>query len=109
MDDLEKYINTPSPLDPLIRCFMVHYQFEAIHPFRDGNGRVGRVLLALMIYRWLGHSMPWLYLSAFFEKYRDEYIDNLYKVSTAGAWDGLIEFCLRGTFAQARDSIMRLS
>ena len=107
MGDLEKYINSKGHhCDPLIRCFLVHYQFEAIHPFRDGNGRVGQSTPWLMIYKWLGHSMPWLYLSAFFERYKDEYIDNLFRVSTEGAWSKWIEFGLRHD-SQANDSVAR--
>lgn len=108
MDQLEKYINqSDDDCDPLVKSFLVHYQFEAIHPFRDGNGRVGRLLLALMIYSAHGHSLPWLYLSAFFEDYREEYVGLLFKVSTDGAWDEWVEFCLRATITQARDSINR--
>lgn len=108
MANLERYINADDKrIDPLVRSFIVHYQFEAIHPFSDGNGRVGRSLLVLMVYKLHGHSMPWLYMSAFFERFRDEYIENLFKVSTEGAWSRWIEFCLRGVIAQARDSIRR--
>ncbi|HEY5314361.1 MAG TPA: Fic family protein [Pirellulales bacterium] len=108
MDNFEHYINSDHPrLDPLVRCYLVHYQFEAIHPFRDGNGRLGRVLLTLMISRRMHHSMPWLYLSAFFERYRDEYVSNLFAVSTKAHWSQWIEFCLRGTIEQANDSIRR--
>jgi Fic family protein len=108
MDDLENYMNFYDPkLDPLVRAFIVHYQFEAIHPFGDGNGRVGRLLLALMIYNWLDHSHPWLYLSAYFEAFKDEYMSNLFNISTRGAWTEWVEFCLRGTLSQANDSIRR--
>jgi cell filamentation protein, protein adenylyltransferase len=108
MDDLENYVNTYDPgVDQLVRAFIVHYQFEAIHPFGDGNGRVGRALLALMIYNWLDHSRPWLYLSAFFEAHKDEYIQRLFNVSARGEWLEWIEFCLRGTVMQANDSIRR--
>lgn len=106
MANLERYVNETSG-DPLVRCFITHYQFEAIHPFRDGNGRVGRALLALMAQHWHGHSMPWLYLSAFFERYKDEYIETLFNVSAKGAWSEWIEFCLRATIAQANDAIRR--
>lgn len=105
--DFERYANGTEGVDPLIRCFIAHYQFEAIHPFSDGNGRVGRALLALMIYSIFGHSHPWLYMSAFFERYKDEYIGKLFRVSTAGAWDGWIEFCLRGVISQGADSVRR--
>jgi Fic family protein len=108
MADLEKYMNTrDNRMNPLIQCFIVHYQFEAIHPFIDGNGRVGRALLALMIYKLMGHSKPWLYMSAFFERFKDEYVSNLYRVSTHGDWSKWIEFCLRGVIWQAQDSIRR--
>ncbi|MBI1899571.1 MAG: Fic family protein [Planctomycetia bacterium] len=108
MDDLEKYIHSDDHrYDPLVRVFLVHYQFEAVHPFADGNGRVGRALLALMVYQWTGHAMPWLYMSAFYERFRDEYVEDLLRVSTVGAWRPWMEFCLRGTIAQALDSIRR--
>ena len=108
LNALERYLNSDDKqYDPLVRCYIVHYQFEAIHPFVDGNGRVGRALLALMIYKWCNHFMPWLYMSPFYEKHKDEYIDNLFQVSTAGDWTRWIEFCLRGTISQAEDSIRR--
>ncbi len=67
--ELEKYFNEPKDeFDPLVRCFLAHYQLEAIHPFSDGNGRIGRVVLSLMIYKWCDLTMPWLYLSPFFEE-----------------------------------------
>ncbi|MEM9220089.1 MAG: Fic family protein [Cyanobacteria bacterium P01_F01_bin.150] len=106
--DLESLIHKEDvAIDPLILCFMVHYQFEAIHPFLDGNGRVGRLLLSLMIYQKCRLSKPWLYLSAFFDKYKDEYIDHLFRVSTTGDWQGWISFCLRGTIEQSKDALIR--
>ncbi|MDZ4684845.1 MAG: Fic family protein [Planctomycetaceae bacterium] len=106
--NFREYVNASDrTCHPLICAFIAHYQFEAIHPFQDGNGRIGRAILALMISRWLGHSMPWLYLSAFFEKYKSEYIDFLFRVSTHGEWTEWIEFCLHGTISQADDSIRR--
>lgn len=93
--------------DPLVRCYLLHYQFEAIHPFMDGNGRVGRALLSLMTYKWCNLHMPWLYMSAYFERYKDEYIDNLFNVSARGDWHTWIDYCLRGTVLQARDAIKR--
>jgi Fic family protein len=108
LDTFEKRLNQEdAKYDPLIRSYLLHYQFEAIHPFIDGNGRVGRLLMSLLIYRWCGLSLPWLYLSAFFEKHRDEYIDNLYRVGTEADWDAWVEFCLEGTVSQAEDSIRR--
>ncbi|MCA9246067.1 MAG: Fic family protein [Planctomycetales bacterium] len=107
MTNLDQYMNKSNDYDPLVRCYIVHYQFETIHPFGDGNGRVGRSLLALMISHLLGHTHPWLYMSAFYEKYRDEYVSKMFNVSTEGSWEEWIEFCLRGTLQQARDSIAR--
>ncbi len=108
MKNLEQYMNTRDErINPLVQCFIVHYQFEAIHPFVDGNGRVGRVLLAIMIYKMLGHRNPWLYLSAYFERYKNEYIENLFRVSTHDDWESWIEFCLRGVVWQAKESIRR--
>ncbi|HTB80999.1 MAG TPA: Fic family protein [Opitutaceae bacterium] len=106
--DLEAYINAEhGDLDPLVRAYLAHYQFEAIHPFYDGNGRIGRVLLSLMVYKWCNFKCPWLYMSAYFERYKDEYISKMFKISTDGAWDDWLEFCLRGTIVQAEDAIRR--
>jgi Fic family protein len=108
LDALERYINaTDENYDPLVRAYIVHYQIEAIHPFADGNGRIGRVLLSLMIAHWCKLSRPWLYMSAFFERFKDEYVDYLFKVSTEGAWEKWIEFCLNGTIHQATDAANR--
>ena len=108
LDALEKYINQPMDKRArLIQAFLAHYQFETIHPFEDGNGRVGRILLALMHYKLCDHHMPWLYLSPFFERYRDEYVDKLFRVSTHGQWSEWIEFCLRGTIVSAKDAVKR--
>jgi len=108
LDAFEKYHHAESAIDPLIRAFMAHYQFETIHPFRDGNGRVGRLLLSLTIYQWLGLRSPWLYMSAFFERNKDDYIDRLFMVSANGDWTSWVEFCLRGVVEQSRDAIGRI-
>jgi len=108
LDAFEKELNLHNAeCDSLVRCYLLHYQFEAIHPFLDGNGRVGRVLMSLLIYKWCNLSMPWLYMSAFFERHKDEYIDNLFRISSEGDWETWIEFCLRGTIEQAEESIRR--
>lgn len=108
LDAFEKYHHEVSDIDPLIRAFMAHSQFETIHPFRDGNGRVGRLLLSLTIYIWLELSSPWLYMSAFFERHKDEYIDRLFMVSANGEWDRWVEFCLMGVVEQSVDAIDRI-
>lgn len=108
LDPFEKYLHTTDRRhDPLADCFLVHYQFETIHPFNDGNGRVGRLFLALMLKQRCGLSKPWLYMSEYFEKNRDEYIERLFNVSAVGDWDRWIEFCLRGVVSQARQTTER--
>lgn len=108
LDSLEKYFHIePSKYEPLVDCFLVHYQFETIHPFTDGNGRVGRLLLATMLKQRCDLSKPWLYMSEYYENHRSEYVQRLFDVSALGDWDGWIEFCLQGTLIQARDTIQR--
>jgi Fic family protein len=108
LDALEKYFHVKdSPYDPLVNCFLIHYQFETIHPFLDGNGRVGRLLLALMLPQCCNLSKPWLYLSEYCDNHREEYMQRLFNVSAESAWDDWVEFCLRGTLAHAQDTIRR--
>lgn len=108
LDDFEQYLNSDDQqYDPLVRAFLAHYQFEAIHPFIDGNGRVGRLLLALTIAEWCKLSNQWLYMSAFFERNKKQYMDLLLRVSTHGAWDDWMRFCLEGVVAQAEDTEKR--
>ena len=108
LGDLEKFIHDKSSeYDPLVVCFLVHYQFETIHPFNDGNGRIGRLLLAMMIQQLSGLSKPWMYMSGFFNRYRDDYVQHLFNISTKGNWASWIEFCLQGTVEQAKDTIAR--
>lgn len=107
LDRFEKYLHERKTFDPLVEAFLVHYQFEAIHPFLDGNGRVGRLLLALLIEEWCDLSNQWLYMSPYFDRNRDSYIDLLFAVSAQGAWTEWIEFCLRGVVEQAKDTMSR--
>ena len=108
LNELDLYLGEHGhQYDPLVLSYLVHYQFEAIHPFRDGNGRIGRLLLALTTYQWSNLYLPWLYMSAYFERFKDEYVDNMFRVSTHGDWERWIEFCLTGTVAQCRDAIKR--
>jgi Fic family protein len=107
LDNLEKYLHKESLYDPLVNAFIVHYQFEATHPFQDGNGRVGRLLLTILIKEWCELSDQWLYMSAFFDANRDEYINRLFRISTDGDWEGWIEFCLEGVVKQAKDTESR--
>jgi Fic family protein len=107
LDQFEKYLYANDGFDCLVRAFLAHYQFETIHPFRDGNGRVGRLLLSWTIAEWCGLSSQWLYMSAFFEKRKREYMDRLFNVSTRGDWEGWIRFCLEGVVAQSVDAETR--
>jgi Fic family protein len=107
LGDLESYLHAPRTLDPLVESFLVHYQFEAIHPFMDGNGRVGRLLLAILIEEWCSLSGRWLYMSAYFDSNRDRYLDLLFRVSTHGEWTEWIDFCLRGVVETAKDTQLR--
>jgi Fic family protein len=109
LSDLDQFINSKSPLPPLVRLALVHYQFEAIHPFLDGNGRIGRLLLTLLFCSENLLPQPLLYLSAYFERYRDEYYQGLLGVSQHGHWDTWITFFLRGIAIQSRDAIRRSS
>jgi len=105
LDNLEEYFASPADsLDPLIRAFIAHYQFEAIHPFEDGNGRIGRVILSLMICSEIGLKEPWIHLSGHFERNRREYYDRLLAVSTHGDWDEWMEFCLEGAIHEAQSA-----
>ena len=89
----------------LIRLALFHYQFEAIHPFMDGNGRVGRLLIALQLQEIL--PQPLLYLSGYFERNRDAYLDRLMAVSRAGSWLPWIDFFLQGIVEQAHEATRR--
>ena len=109
LDQFEKYLHARSDLPPLIRLALVHYQFEAIHPFLDGNGRIGRLMLTLLLCAEGFLPQPLLYLSAYFERRRQEYYDLLSAVSRTGAWGGWVNFFLEGVAEQSRDAIRRSS
>lgn len=104
LDALEKYINAPHENPPLIRLALIHYQFEAIHPFIDGNGRIGRLLMSMLMIQWNLLPAPLLYLSAFFERNRSTYYDLLLEVSQQGNWRDWVLFFLQGVAEQARDA-----
>lgn len=104
---MERFINTPAELPLLIRMAMVHYQFEAIHPFEDGNGRVGRLLISLMLDAERAIPFPVLYLSDYFERHQQAYYRHLLAVSQTGAWREWLAFVLRGVAEQAIDAVER--
>ena len=107
LGDLEKFWHEPSPLPLLVRLALIHYQFEAIHPFLDGNGRIGRLLLILLLCAEKVLPHPMLYLSAYFERNRQEYYDHLLAVSQDGRWPEWVSFFLRGVAEQSRDAVKR--
>ncbi|MFZ2413710.1 MAG: Fic family protein [Candidatus Cryosericum sp.] len=108
MGDVEKYIHASPEYPQLIRLALVHYQFEAIHPFVDGNGRVGRLLLALLAVQWSLLPSPLLYLSAYFDRNRDTYYHFLLGVSTRGEWLEWIRFFLSAVVSESYDTLNRL-
>jgi len=112
LGEFETYLNRePSDEDDpvLIRLALTHYQFETIHPFRDGNGRVGRLLIPLLLCSYGRLDSPVLYLSAFFEKNRERYVDLLLYVSQTGNWKPWIDFFLRGVLESAEEGTQQAS
>lgn len=94
---LEAYLRREGAptVPPLIDVALAHYQFEAIHPFPDGNGRVGRIIIPVMLFERGAIRQPLLYLSPFFERHKDEYIDRMWEISRSGDWTGWLRFFLR--------------
>lgn len=107
LSSFERFINAKSEIPLLIRLAIIHYQFEAIHPFEDGNGRVGRLLISLLLSSERALPYPMLYLSAYLERYRSDYYNGLLFVSQRGDWPGWISFFLRGVADQAIDGVER--
>ena len=106
--DWERFANESNALPDLFRCAMMHYQFEAIHPYRDGNGRIGRLLITLFLCARGVLPKPLLYLSAYFERDRNAYYDQLLEMSATGDWERWIVYFLRGVAEQARDAQVRV-
>jgi len=94
MENLENYILSENQEHPLVKIAIIHYQFEAIHPFEDGNGRIGRLLIPLYLYWKKILNLPILYISGYFERYRDEYIDKLNYVDKTQNYEEWIKFFL---------------
>lgn len=100
LDVLFKYINEdPSP--SLVKAALTHIEFEALHPFKDGNGRIGRMLITLMLWKYGTISAPHFYISGYFEENKDEYIDTMRRVSETGDWDEWCSFFLEAVEQQA--------
>ena len=105
MSELEKFINAEDDLDPLIKIALIHYQFETIHPFLDGNGRVGRLLIVLFLIQKKVLSYETLYISYFLKKNRIEYYDRLMEVRTKGNFEQWIKFFLLAADESAQDAV----
>jgi Fic family protein len=103
LDNFEKYIHYDEK-DPLVQLAIIHAQFEIIHPFLDGNGRIGRIIIPLFLYEKEMLSSPMFYISAYFEKYRDEYYDRLNGITHSGKWDEWILFFLKAVEQQAQEN-----
>lgn len=105
ISELEKYINAEDELDPLIRAALIHYQFETIHPFLDGNGRVGRLLITLFLMEKNVLTTPSLYISYFLKKNRIEYYDRMSEVRAKGNYEQWVKFFLQALIESAEDAV----
>lgn len=107
MGELVDYINNGNDYDPLIDIALTHYQFESIHPFTDGNGRMGRLLITLMLDEYNLLPVPFLYFSSYFNTHRDEYVDRLFNVNSRGSWEEWLIFFLNGVIDQSKEVFIR--
>jgi Fic family protein len=102
---LEKWIHGKDPLPPLVRVGLAHVQFETIHPFLDGNGRIGRLLIALLVEHWQLLPGPLLYVSVAFKRHRQAYYERLDAVRLEGDWEGWTRFFLECVSESANDGV----
>jgi len=103
--DLERFLHAEDDIPALVRVGLAHAQFETIHPFLDGNGRIGRLLITFLLVEKGLLSRPVLYLSHYFKRYRAEYYDRLQAVRDAGDWEGWLAFFLRGVAQVSREAV----
>jgi Fic family protein len=101
----EKYLHADDSLPPLVRAGLLHVQFETIHPYLDGNGRIGRLLVTLLLEHWKLLTKPLLYLSLFFKRHREEYYRRLNAVRALGDWEGWLDFFLDGVGTIADEAV----
>jgi Fic family protein len=104
LDNLEKFLHDTTSFPLLIQCGLVHAQFETIHPFLDGNGRVGRLMITFLLCQRGVLTRPLLYLSHFLKTYRSEYYDRLMAIRTGGDWEEWLKFFLRGVYEVTRQA-----
>ncbi|MEX0618625.1 MAG: Fic/DOC family N-terminal domain-containing protein [Pseudohongiellaceae bacterium] len=103
----ERYLDSDD-IDFLLQAAIVHAQFELLHPFKDGNGRIGRILIPLFLYQKRALSQPMFYLSEYLESHREEYYQHLKAISAEGDWNGWIGFFLKGVSLQAKQNSLRV-
>ena len=101
----EKYLHSDDSLPPLVRAGLLHVQFETIHPYLDGNGRIGRLLVTLLLEHWKLLTKPLLYLSLFFKRHREDYYRRLNAVRIDGDWEGWLDFFLDGVATIADEAV----
>jgi Fic family protein len=101
----EKYLHADDALPPLVRAGLLHVQFETIHPYLDGNGRIGRLLVTLLLEHWKLLTKPILYLSLFFKRHREDYYRRLNAVRIDGDWEGWLDFFLDGVATIADEAV----
>lgn len=106
LGSFEKYIHANDRLPKLVRAGLLHAQFESIHPYLDGNGRIGRLMIALLLQDWGLLRAPLLYLSLFFKRHREEYYRRLNLIRLEGDWEGWIDFFLDGVATIADEAII---
>ncbi len=106
--DWERFVNANNDMPPLVRCALMHYQIETIHPYSDGNGRIGRLLITLFLSASGLLRNPLLYLSAYFERDRASYYKELFNVSATGDWERWLGYFLRGVHLEAADVVKRI-
>jgi Fic family protein len=104
LSDLERFLHSTSPLPTLIQIGLAHAQFETIHPFLDGNGRIGRLLITFLLTEQAILSRPVLYLSHYFKRHRAEYYERLQAIRDTGDWEGWLAFFLRGVAEVSREA-----
>jgi len=109
MDDWERYIGSSEELDVLVQLAVIHIEFEALHPFKDGNGRLGRMLIPLFLYQKKLLSSPDFYMSGYLEANREEYQERMRSVSRNGDWTGWCVFFIKGIEKQAAENARKAS
>ncbi len=106
LDNLERFLHSPQPMPTLIKVGLAHAQFETIHPFLDGNGRTGRLLITFLLCEQNILQRPLLYISYYFKLYRAKYYDRLQAVRDRGDWEGWLKFFLRGVYEVAQEAAL---